>query len=87
MMRRLLTLLVALLLAGPLFAQSGPLRLTITDGVIEPITFAVPSFEAESPAAQQAATDISRLVVQDLAGTGLFREVPSPIGVRSMRRP
>jgi TolB protein len=77
MMKRLLTLLVALLLAGPLLAQSGPLRLTITDGVIEPITFAVPSFEAESPAAQQAATDISRLVVQDLAGTGLFREVPS----------
>ncbi len=77
MMKRLLTLLVALLLAGPVLAQSGPLRLTITDGVIEPITFAVPSFEAESPAAQQAASDISRLVVQDLAGTGLFREVPS----------
>ncbi|MEJ8563065.1 Tol-Pal system beta propeller repeat protein TolB [Yoonia sp. GPGPB17] len=77
MIKRLLTLLVALLLAGPVFAQSGPLRLTITDGVIEPITFAVPSFEAETPAAQQAASDISRLVVQDLAGTGLFREVPA----------
>jgi len=77
MMKRLLTLLVALMLAGPVLAQGGPLRLTITDGVIEPITFAVPSFEAESPAAQQAASDISRLVVQDLAGTGLFREVPA----------
>ncbi|EBA13323.1 Tol-Pal system beta propeller repeat protein TolB [Roseobacter sp. CCS2] len=77
MMKRLLTLLVALMLAGPVLAQNGPLRLTITDGVIEPITFAVPSFEAESPAAQQAASDISRLVVQDLAGTGLFREVPA----------
>lgn len=76
-MKRLLTLLVALMLAGPVLAQGGPLRLTITDGVIEPISFAVPNFEAETPAAQQAAFDISRLVVQDLAGTGLFREVPA----------
>ncbi len=77
MIKRFMTLLVALMLAGPVLAQDGPLRLTITDGVIEPITFAVPAFEAETPAAQQAATDISRLVVQDLAGTGLFREVPA----------
>lgn len=76
-MKRFLTLLMALMLAGPVLAQSGPLRLTITDGVIEPITFAVPSFEAETAEAQQAASDISRLVVQDLAGTGLFREVPA----------
>ena len=76
-MKRLLTLLVALMLAGPVLAQNGPLRLTITDGVIEPITFAVPAFEAESPAAQQVASVISRLVGQDLAGTGLFREVPA----------
>jgi len=58
-------------------AQNGPLRLTITDGVIEPITFAVPSFQAENAGAAQVAADISRLVVQDLSGTGLFREVPS----------
>ncbi|MDX8347255.1 Tol-Pal system beta propeller repeat protein TolB [Cognatiyoonia sp. IB215446] len=77
MMRRILAFLVVLLLAVPAVAQNGPLRLTITDGVIEPITFAVPSFEAESPQAQQVASDLSRLVVQDLAGTGLFREVPA----------
>ncbi|WP_296423636.1 Tol-Pal system beta propeller repeat protein TolB [Yoonia sp.] len=77
MMKRFLTLLVALMLAGPVLAQGGPLRLTITDGVIEPIPFALPSFQAESLEAQQAAADISRLVVQDLAGTGLFREVPA----------
>ncbi|MFQ1699148.1 Tol-Pal system beta propeller repeat protein TolB [Loktanella agnita] len=76
-MKRLLTILLALILSGPVLAQSSPLRLTITDGVIEPITFAVPSFEAESPQAQQVASDLSRLVVQDLAGTGLFREVPA----------
>jgi len=77
MLKRLLTVLVALMLAGPVAAQDGPLRITITDGVIEPVTFAVPAFEAETFEAQQAANDISRLVVQDLAGTGLFREVPS----------
>ncbi len=77
MMKRLMTLLVALLLAGPVMAQSGPLRLTITDGVIEPITFAAPVFQAETAGAEQLASDISRLVVQNLAGTGLFREIPS----------
>jgi TolB protein len=77
MMKRLMTLLVALLLAGPAMAQSGPLRLTITDGVIEPITFAAPVFQAETAGSEQLASDISRLVVQDLAGTGLFREIPA----------
>ena len=77
MIKRLLTMVLALWLAGPVLAQGQPLRLTITDGVIEPITFAVPSFQAETLEAQQAASDISRLVVQDLAGTGLFREVPA----------
>ncbi len=77
MMKRILAFLVVLVLAAPAIAQNGPLRLTITDGVIEPITFAVPSFEAESLQAQQVASDLSRLVVQDLAGTGLFREVPA----------
>jgi TolB protein len=80
-MKRLLTLLLAATLAGPLaapvMAQDGPLRLTITDGVIEPLPFAVPSFEAENPEAAQVAADISRLVAGDLTGTGLFREIPS----------
>ena len=77
MMKRLLTLLVALILAGPVAAQSGPLRLTITDGVIEPITFAVPTFQAENAEATQVANDLNRLVAQDLSGTGLFREIPA----------
>ena len=77
MIKELLAVLVALMLAGPVVAQTEPLRLVIRDGVIEPITFAVPNFEAETIEAQQAASDISRLVVQDLADTGLFREVPA----------
>jgi len=80
-MKRLVTLMLAGvfggLLALPTVAQDGPLRLTITDGVIEPLPFAVPTFEAENPEAAQVAADISRLVAQDLSGTGLFREIPA----------
>ncbi len=78
-MKRLWTLMIAAVLAvgvtAPVQAQDGPLRLTITDGVIEPLPFAVPQFEAETPQAAQVAADITRLVAQDLAGTGLFREI------------
>ena len=76
-MRYIFGILLACVMAGPVFAQSGPLRLTITDGVIEPLPFAVPTFQAETAGAEQLANDISRLVVQDLANTGLFREIPS----------
>lgn len=77
-MKRLLTLIfAAFLTASPVLAQDGPLQLTITDGVIEPLPFAVPAFEAENPEAAQVASDISRLVAQDLTGTGLFREIPA----------
>jgi TolB protein len=80
-MTRLLTLLLALLLAHatalPLSAQSGPLRITITDGVIEPLPFAIPTFQAETGGSEQIAADISRVVAEDLAGTGLFRQIPA----------
>jgi TolB protein len=58
-------------------AQSGPLRIEITEGVIEPMPFAVPAFVAENSAAQQYASDIARVVAADLSGTGLFREIPA----------
>lgn len=77
MMRLLISAMLALGLAGPVMAQGGPLRLTITDGVIEPLPFAVPTFQAETAGAEGVAADISRLVAQDLANTGLFREIPS----------
>ncbi len=57
-------------------ATAGPLRIEITQGVIEPMPFAVPTFVADSAAATQLASDISQLVVADLVGTGLFREIP-----------
>ena len=75
-MRFLVVLLAALwgLAAG---AQQGPLRLEITEGVIEPLTFAIPTFEAENAAASDLAEQVTRVVASDLSGTGLFRELPA----------
>jgi len=61
----------------PAPAQQSPLRIEITEGVIEPLPFALPPFVAEDAASGQLAGDISRVVAADLTGTGLFREIPS----------
>lgn len=75
-MKRFLSIVLACLLTGPALAQDpGPLQLTITDGVIEPLPFAIPSFQAETAGSEQLANDITRLVAQDLVNTGLFREI------------
>ncbi|KIN79431.1 TolB protein [Sulfitobacter mediterraneus] len=63
--------------AGAAMAQQGPLRIEITEGVIEPLPFAVPSFQPESAEAGQMANDLARVVSDDLTGTGLFREIPA----------
>lgn len=79
MMRYLLSLLAALMvLAAPVTAQerSGPLRIEITEGVIEPLPYAVPDFVAESAVGAEYARNIARVIAADLTGTGLFREIP-----------
>ena len=58
-------------------AQQGPLRIEITEGVIEPLPFAVPAFVAENAASAQMGQQLAQLVAADLTGTGLFREVPA----------
>jgi len=78
---RLTGVLTALVLSwAPLGATAqgnpGPLRIEITEGVIEPLPVAVPSFVAENPAAQQFARDIANVVISDLEGSGLFRAIP-----------
>ena len=80
MMRFFLTLLAACALwAMPATAQQdgGPLRLEITEGVIEPMPFAVPDLVAETAQARDFAGRIARVVAADLSGTGLFREIPA----------
>jgi len=82
-MIRLLCTLLAALVAGvpflvqPALAQQGPLRIEITEGVIEPLPFAVPDFVPDNTAATAFGKDLSRVIAADLAGTGLFREIPS----------
>ncbi|MDO8884561.1 Tol-Pal system beta propeller repeat protein TolB [Pseudotabrizicola sp.] len=60
---------------APALAQSGPLRIEITEGVIEPLPFAVPDFVDEGGAGEYA-RNIARVIASDLSGTGLFREIP-----------
>ncbi len=57
-------------------AAQEPLRIEITEGVIEPMPFAVPGFVPDSPDAAEMAGRIGQVVTDDLVGTGLFREVP-----------
>jgi TolB protein len=74
MITRIFSFTIILLLATRLVAE--PLRITITEGVIEPLPFAAPAFTAENSGGQQYVEKISQLVAQDLSGTGLFREIP-----------
>jgi TolB protein len=52
------------------------LRLEITEGVIEPLPFALPTFIAADGGASDVAQDITRVIAADLRGTGLFRQIP-----------
>lgn len=77
---QVLFLMMALVLAhfgpGQLHAQgSGPLRIEITEGVIEPLPFALPIFEAKAGDDGTYARQISEVIAADLTGTGLFRQI------------
>ncbi len=74
---RMLTFVALSGLAGLAPAIAEPLRIEITEGVIEPLPFAVPDFQAQNAAATEMSRNIARVVAADLAGTGLFREIPS----------
>ncbi|KIN63799.1 Protein TolB [Sulfitobacter noctilucicola] len=67
---------IGLCIGGAVQAQE-PLRIIIDEAIIEPLPFAVPSFQPESAQSAQMAADLARVVAEDLAGTGLFREIPS----------
>ncbi len=78
MMRLVLGLAVGVMMIGQVAqAQNQPLRLEITEGVIEPLPFAVPNFVPANAAAAELSSDLARVVAADLIGTGLFREIPS----------
>lgn len=71
-----LSLPLAVPFATPAAAQDGPLRIEITEGVIEPLPFAAPVFEAETSGSAELAAQITQVVADDLTGTGLFRAIP-----------
>ena len=71
---RILILLTSLLLATA--AVSAPLRIKITEGVVEPLPLAAPSFIAENAAGAEYAKILADVVAQDLTGSGLFRAIP-----------
>lgn len=78
MIRYLVALLLCLTVpGGAALAQAGPLRIEITDGVIEPLPFAVPAFVPGNTAAESYSAQLSQVIAADLSGTGLFREIPS----------
>ena len=63
-------------LTSPLaLAQQGPLKIVITDGVIEPLSLAIPDFVPEGGKADQLARDIAAVVAADMEGSGLFRRI------------
>ena len=75
MILRLLSFVLLAAVSSASFAQDEPLRIEITDAVIEPLPVAVPEFVAETAGAGPIAADIARVVAEDLKGTGLFREI------------
>ncbi|GHG84203.1 Tol-Pal system beta propeller repeat protein TolB [Pseudodonghicola xiamenensis] len=78
MTRLLLTVLLGwAVLTQAAAAQNGPLRIEITEGVIEPMPYAVPDFVPDTPAAADLSRELGRVIAADLSGTGLFREVPA----------
>lgn len=72
-----LSAVLSIMVPQALQAQTAPLRIEITEGVIEPLPFAVPDFIPENSASTEWAGRISRLVAADLTGSGLFREIPA----------
>lgn len=77
MVRAFITLVALFMTAVPILAQQGPLRIEITEGVIEPLPFASPNFVPENDSSAEMGAQLARVVAADLQGTGLFREIPA----------
>ncbi len=71
----MILLLGSVLVMTTRVAAQGPLRIEITEGVVEPLPFALPLFVAENAEAQALAAEVTQVISDDLTGTGLFREI------------
>ncbi len=88
-MSRMQSFVTAIFLAaagfvGLVHAAQAELTLRFTDGVIEPMPYAVPDFIAENGGADEFARNIAAVVASDLSGTGLFRQIPSDAFIGSV---
>ncbi|MEL6583777.1 MAG: Tol-Pal system beta propeller repeat protein TolB [Pseudomonadota bacterium] len=54
----------------------GPLRVTIEEGIRAPMPFAAPQFIALDDLAAELSDPLTTVMVRNLTGTGLFREIP-----------
>ncbi|MBV9826761.1 MAG: Tol-Pal system protein TolB [Alphaproteobacteria bacterium] len=76
-LRLLLTapLLLVLFLAGPFPIEPAraDLRLDITHGKVEPMPIAIPAFAGSGGEASQTGAQLSQVISNDLASSGLFR--------------
>ena len=79
---RILIFAIVAFCTGSLSAE--PLRIKITEGVIEPVPFAAPVFIAEDTGGRNYNKKISQLIVKDLSSTGFFREIPSKAYISSV---
>lgn len=82
MLRYLTIAAAALFLNAPVALHAEPLRITLDQGVIEPMPFAIPQFVAESGGSMAA--QITQVIAADLAGTGLFREIPASAHIQQI---
>jgi TolB protein len=64
-----------ILLNGGILSAT-PLRIEITQGVIEPMPFAVPVFIAETPNTVEVARNLTSVVRNDLTGTAFVSRNP-----------
>ena len=69
------TLVLAMLAGGPVH-QAKALEIDITRGRVEPLPIALPNFIGSNDAEQQYGINITGIVGNDLARSGLFRPLP-----------
>ena len=59
-----------------LIAETKPLMIEITQGVIKPMPIALSQFTAIGDTTPQYVDQITSVIMADLVGSGLFREIP-----------
>lgn len=75
--RPVLGLLAGLALAPRAALAQTPLRIEVTEGVIEPVPYAIPAFVPENSEGGRYAEGLAQVIAGNLTGTGLLREIPA----------